>query len=84
MNAFSSGYSGRNRTNACLRTVEESLTRLETHTGYVATKEDIETLKKDMGSLKVWMLSRGLAAIVTTVGLTLALMKLLFFSDGSG
>lgn len=76
MNAFSSGYSGRNRTNACLRAVEESLTRLETRMEYVATKEDVE-------SLKVWIL-RGFAAMVTTAGLTLALMKLLFFSDGSG
>lgn len=84
MNAFSSGYGGRNRTNACLRAVEKSLTRLETRMGYVATKEDVENLKKDTESLKVWMLSRGFAAMITTVGLTLALMKLLFFSDGSG
>lgn len=55
--------------------IEEHLTKLETRMGYVATKEDVE-------SLKVWM--RGFAAMVTTAGLTLALMKLLFFSDGSG
>lgn len=84
MNAFSSDYSGRNRTNACLRAIEESLTRLETRMGYVATKEDVESLKKDTESLKVWMLGRGFAAMVTTAGLVLALMKLLFFSDGSG
>ena len=84
MNAFSSDYSGCNRTNACLRAIEESLTRLETRMEYMATKEDIGTLKKDMEGLKVWMLGMGFAAMVTTAGLVLALMKLLFFSDGSG
>ncbi len=77
MNAFSSDYSGLNRTNACLRAIEESLTKLETRMEYMATKEDIE-------GLKVWMLGRGFTAMVTTAGLVLALMKLLFFSDGSG
>ena len=77
MNAFSSGYSGRNRTNACLRAIEESLTRLETRMEYMATKEDIE-------GIRVWMLGMGFAAMATTAGLVLALMKLLFFSDGSG
>ena len=64
-------------TDVRLRAIENRLTKLETRMEYMATKEDIE-------GLKVWMLGRGFTAIVTTAGLMLALMKLLFFSDGSG
>lgn len=65
------------RTDVRLRAIENRLTKLETRMEYVAAKEDIE-------GIKVWMLGRGFAAIVTVAGLMLALMKLFFFSDGSG
>lgn len=71
-------------TDVRLRAIENRLTKLETRMEYVAAKEDIETLKKHMEGLKVWMLSRGFAAMVATASIVLTLMKLLFFSDGSG
>ena len=64
-----SGGGNGNGTELRLRVVEDRLTKLETHMEYVATKKDIE-------SIKVWVLGSVLGAIPVTVGL----IKILFFS----
>ncbi len=58
--------------NARLRAIEDRLTRLETHLGYVAKKEDIQSLKtlieeKQSTALK-WQIGIIFVVLVTFIG----------------
>ena len=45
--------------------------------GHVATKADIEKVRTEIQSLKVWMLGVILTAVVFNAGLTVGLLKVI-------
>lgn len=65
------GSGGGDGVDARLRGVEECLARLETQMKYMATKEDIQTLK-------IWILGGIMGSVVATIPIALFVVKAFF------
>lgn len=66
-----SGGGGGDGVDARLRGVEERLARLENRMDYMATKEDVQTLK-------IWILGGIMGSVVATIPIALFVVKAFF------